>query len=146
MLRRFGIEALYRSLLLLKIAIASVALLMLSPEESRPLHIAVFFLANKVFTEAICRHGNLLVAELIDEEAARRPERVASRSSLYFGAVALFTKPGQALAAMVGYFALQTGAPLFRIVVVVPAACGVVQLLLFARFRGSKKHVAIKVV
>jgi Na+/melibiose symporter-like transporter len=144
LLRRYGIETLFRSLLLLKIVIASIALLLLSPEESRPLHIAAFFLANKVFTEAICRHGNLLVADLIDEEAAMHPGRVASRSSLYFGAVALFTKPGQALAAMVGFFALQTGAPLFRIVTVVPAACGVLQLLLFARFHIGRKHVAMK--
>ena len=107
---------------------------------------AAFLFVNKVMGEAICRHGNLVVADLVDEDMALHGE-VASRSSLILGANALFTKPGQAVAAVVGWFVfrgqsevLDHGESLFIYVVAVPAICGAMQMLLWSQFslRGAK--------
>lgn len=122
---------------------------------------AVFLLVNKIMGEAICRHGNLVVADLVDEDMVLSGE-TSSRSSLILGTNALFTKPGQALAAVVGWFLFRNqtsvsdgGEVLFYSVVAVPAICGFLQLLLWSQFtlKGSalmqikeKRSQQIKVV
>lgn len=62
---------------------------------------AFYLVGNKVFNETICRHGNLVVADLVDEDFFLY-KRAVSMSSAVFGANALFTKPGQSLAPMLG--------------------------------------------
>lgn len=101
---------------------------------------ALFLFVNKIMGEAICRHGNLVIADLVDEDMMRHGE-TTSRSSLILGANALFTKPGQAAAAVVGWFifrgqgqVLDGGEALFSSVLAIPAVCGLLQLLLWSQF------------
>ena len=152
LLRRLGAPRLLQLLAVLKIAISLTAFVFLLPAQSAPVWVAVFFLANKVFTETMCRHGNLVVADLIDEDSQLHPLRVQSRSSLYFGAIALFTKPGQAMAAMVGWGAFATGSgaegqlQVFRYATLVPAACGALQLVCWRFFKAGDGKEMLKVV
>lgn len=139
-LHRVGVKRVLEGLALAKLLIGAGAFWFLVPGESHSFNIAVFFLANKVFNEAMCRHGNLVVADLIDEDLAEHPALNVSRSSLYFGAIALFTKPGQALAAMVGWQVLGVDGPvsssvLYRYSTLVPVVCGAMQLGLWRLFR-----------
>mmetsp|Transcript_10978 Transcript_10978/g.27734 ORF Transcript_10978/g.27734 Transcript_10978/m.27734 type:complete len:521 (-) Transcript_10978:37-1599(-) len=68
--------------------------------------VVLFIVLNKVFNEAICRHGNLVVADLVDEDMALNSRRV-SASSVVYGVNAFFTKPGQSIAPMSGWFLLR---------------------------------------
>ena len=132
LLLRIGVKRLLQGLSILKFGLSLSAGYILNPESASAMTIAAYFLANKVFTETMCRHGNLVVAELIDEDFASHPLLTKSRSSLYFGAIALFTKPGQALAAMVGWGAFgssfgNVSAKVFWYATFVPALCGLLQ-------------------
>jgi len=77
-----------------KIALSLLMFFYASPQNASLL--VLFLLTSKVFSEAICRHGNLLLSDVIDEDAVLN-SRDTSVSTLMFGANALFTKPGQAL-------------------------------------------------
>ncbi len=144
LLRAIGVRYLIFALLLVKVVIGMAGWIFLTSGSASVLQLALFFLLNKACTEVICRHGNLVVAELVDEDSGH--QTALSRSSMYFGAIALFTKPGQALAAMVGYVALQKDAPLFQMVTLVPVVCGLLQLgfySLFSTHQSSKPQMKI---
>ena len=105
--------------------------------------LCVLFLLNKVSTEVICRHCNLVVADLVESDAEQRPANFLSRSSLFYGANAFFAKPGQALAAVFGYFAFKEGGSkivLFRIYFLVPVVCGAIQIVIFSFFPMARKN------
>jgi Na+/melibiose symporter-like transporter len=149
-LKRIGVNSLLNWLFIVKILVCLMGFFLIDASAAPLLQLAVFFLSNKVFTEVICRHGNLVVSNLIDEDQAAH-EGAQSRSALYFGAIALFTKPGQALAAMIGWATLgnafEDKVRLFQIVTLIPAFCGVVQLaifMLYAKKAESAKQIKFK--
>ena len=135
-LRKFGLYRMMQLLYLLKILISAVAFGSLQPGQSSVSSFCAFFLANKIMTETICRHGNLVVAELSDQDCHRN-SRANSRSSMYFGAIALFSKPGQAIAAMIGWKALDNEYYFFVALTLVPCICGILQVLLWRKFTFS---------
>ena len=102
---------------------------------------------NQSFSECICRHGNLVVADIVDEDQVVN-RRAGNRSSMLFGATALFSKPGQSIAPMVGWGLLnfqwigQGDNPqtlLFSMLYLVPLLCGIFQYAAWSRYtlRGS---------
>lgn len=161
LLLRIGLHSLLRGLFSLKVTLSVVFYLWWG---DAPLALAAFLMLNKIMTETICRHGNLVVAELVDEGSARvkrgavvertdacLPDmalhrRVESRSSLLYGAAALFSKPGQATAAMVGWFIFRDNGDAAALratdlagpVLLVPALCGAAQLLLWQMYRPRR--------
>lgn len=147
MLRQVGVAALLEALFVVKVVVGVLGAL-LAPNSSGSGLFVLFFLANKIFTEVICRHGNLFVAELIDESVVAAPPRAESRASMYYGAVALLTKPGQALAAVAGWFLVRTVTTddrLFLCVALLPVACGMLQLALFSRVTRAERR-TLKIV
>eukprot|EP01060_Flectonema_neradi_P019135 TRINITY_DN2614_c0_g3_i1.p1 TRINITY_DN2614_c0_g3~~TRINITY_DN2614_c0_g3_i1.p1 ORF type:complete len:548 (+),score=32.13 TRINITY_DN2614_c0_g3_i1:101-1645(+) len=60
-------------------------------------------LANRVFTETVCRLEPLVITDLIDEDCVVN-KRQHLMSSMIFGSFSLFTKPAQSLAPMIGYY------------------------------------------
>ena len=78
----------------------------------------IFFLfivfSNRVFTEGTCKLLNLIISDLVDEDFVLHNRKQAI-SALIFGTSALFSKPGQTLAPLIGTWLLaeQTGHSLF---------------------------------
>jgi Na+/melibiose symporter-like transporter len=102
----------------------------------------LYILCAKVFNEVICRHGNLVLADIVDEDNYTY-NRSISMSSLVFGVNAFFTKPGQSLAPMFGkkmisYYGTGqsnlgvTPRVIFCFMTGVPIACGTIQLILWS--------------
>lgn len=73
-----------------------------------------FFFSNRVFTEGTCKLLNLIISDLVDEDFVLHNRKQAI-SALIFGTSALFSKPGQTLAPLIGTWLLakQTGHSLF---------------------------------
>ena len=134
-LHRVGLRSFLLGLYAFKVVVGAVGLFLVAPTSSSFVQLAALFLTNKVFTEVICRHGNLVVADLVEEDSALHPQRSSSRSSMYFGANAFFSKPGEALAAVVCYYAQKYDASLYQLLFAIPIACGVAQLLIFQAYR-----------
>lgn len=70
--------------------------------------------SNRVFTEGTCKLLNLIISDLVDEDFVIH-NRSQAISALVFGTAALFSKPGQTLAPLIGTWLLaeQTGHSLF---------------------------------
>jgi len=162
---RLGVWKLLRQLYVFKLLTALAELLLgiyvglhIQQEFSHPTSVAMLFLffvlLNKVSNEVICRHGNLVVANLVDEDMLLH-QRSDSLSTLLFGVNAFFTKPGQSFAPMIGWRVLayfdKTAQPgeteqgdvlgaqsathaMFLMWTFVPLLCAIAQLLLWARF------------
>lgn len=109
--------------------------------------LATFLMLNKVTSEVVCRHGNLVVAELVDEDTQRH-HRTESRASLVYGALALLSKPGQGLAALVGWRLFGTASAsslhVWRVALAVPLLCGAAQLILWQFVSLPKKPAQLK--
>ena len=73
-----------------------------------------FFFSNRVFTEGTCKLLNLIISDLVDEDFVLHNRKQAI-SALIFGTSALFSKPGQTLAPLIGTWLLakRTGQSLF---------------------------------
>eukprot|EP00993_Chasmostoma_nieuportense_P000274 NODE_1254_length_1582_cov_32.850172_g1184_i0.p1 GENE.NODE_1254_length_1582_cov_32.850172_g1184_i0~~NODE_1254_length_1582_cov_32.850172_g1184_i0.p1 ORF type:complete len:495 (+),score=136.71 NODE_1254_length_1582_cov_32.850172_g1184_i0:72-1556(+) len=67
--------------------------------------LTAFLLVNRVVTECVCRLVPLIITDLIDEDTVLNSRKV-TMSSMYFGCHAFFTKPGQSLAPMFGWWVL----------------------------------------
>ena len=65
--------------------------------------LTICLLANRVFTESVCRLEPLVITDLIDEDCVVNKRRHLM-SSMIFGSFSLFTKPSQSLAPMLGYY------------------------------------------
>jgi len=61
--------------------------------------------SNRVFTEGTCKLLNLVISDLVDEDAVLH-SRTQAISALMFGTVALLSKPGQTLAPLIGTWVL----------------------------------------
>lgn len=61
--------------------------------------------SNRVFTEGTCKLLNLVISDLVDEDAVVHGRRQAV-SALVFGTVAFLSKPGQTLAPLIGTWLL----------------------------------------
>ena len=57
--------------------------------------------SNRVFTEGTCKLLNLVVTDLVDEDFVLNHRKQAV-SALIFGTLALFSKPGQTFAPIIG--------------------------------------------
>lgn len=99
---------------------------------------------KKSFSECICRHGNLVVSDIVDEDKVKN-QRDASASTLIFGANALFTKPGQSIAPVVGWSVLsyhnfrgessaELNGIMFTMLCLVPVCCAIIQYLLWRQY------------
>jgi Na+/melibiose symporter-like transporter len=101
---RVTLYVLLRRLFLAKLALPLVALALLFVYRHWAL-LALAILALKVHNETICRHGNLVIADLVDEDAAlfRRSHAIPT---MIFGANALFTKSAQSVAPMLATFVI----------------------------------------
>lgn len=93
LVERYSVYALVRALLWLKVAFVA-ALYVLADHVAA---VALYAVLAKSFSEVICRHWGLVIAQLVDEDQVleRRP---ASLASSIQGAVALFTKSAQSVA------------------------------------------------
>eukprot|EP01114_Cavostelium_apophysatum_P001315 TRINITY_DN11119_c0_g1_i1.p1 TRINITY_DN11119_c0_g1~~TRINITY_DN11119_c0_g1_i1.p1 ORF type:complete len:474 (-),score=86.24 TRINITY_DN11119_c0_g1_i1:66-1487(-) len=151
----FGLYNVYQTFVIIKIVLSLLAYLF--TENAGWAVFALFLLANKVFSETICRHGNLVLADLVDEDFVLN-NRAQSMSSMIFGANALFSKPGQSLAPMLGWYLLSRhhqydptesevhksltvpSDVMFRMLVLVPLFCGILQFFLWRMFalKGDK--------
>ena len=80
-----------------------LALAMAAAGPSSTLLLTVFVVSNRVFAEGTCKLCDLVVADLVDEDRVRnrRPHSIAV---LIFGTTNLFSKPGQTLAPLVGFW------------------------------------------
>lgn len=116
--------------------------------------LCLFISSNRIFTEGICRLLNLIITDLVDEDYVKF-NRTSPVSALIFGTAALFSKPGQTLAPLLGSYLiyLNTGKSIFldrvnksnkandffnsnaakdgcfRVVVFLPIFCAVIQLI-----------------
>ncbi|KAH3743847.1 transmembrane protein 180-like [Pelomyxa schiedti] len=142
----YGVYPVIKGLIICKITLAVLALSLEIAWLSWTF-IPLYLLLNKVFNEALCRHGNIVVANLVDEDAVRY-NRKTSVSAMMFGVVAFVTKPGQSLAPMFTWALLndnltepqsESGPTIVFLITVVPLVCGLLQLLLWLRFtlKGS---------
>lgn len=152
---KYGLHFILNNLFLLKILLALG--MWIIQWQTSPVLIVAFIILNKVFTESICRHGALILSDLVDEDFVLNNRKTSSSSALN-GVHAFFTKPGQSLAPMLGWFVLslynyqnldttQQFSPnsgieipvelkngLFNLLVFVPIACGLVQIFLWSQF------------
>jgi Na+/melibiose symporter-like transporter len=115
------------------------------------LGIALYLVLNKSASEVICRHGNLVLADVTDEFAVNifsrsvdeHPEQ-RSWSAAVLGANAFLTKPAASIAPMVGWWLLQNDRQgihaIATWVFAVPLIVGAVQALLWRRYslRGDR--------
>eukprot|EP00047_Mylnosiga_fluctuans_P024400 m.160403 g.160403 ORF g.160403 m.160403 type:complete len:238 (+) comp9849_c1_seq7:895-1608(+) len=133
-----------RALLWVKTAMAAV---MFWTGPDSVLLLCIFIASNRIFTEGTCKLLGLVISDLVDEDYILR-RRAHPLSALIFGAAALFAKPGQTIAPLLGTTALdRIGAAgiqqgVFYLLVLVPLCCGAVQLLCWAAFslRGDALH------
>lgn len=93
---------------------------------------------------------NLVVADLVDEDHMIN-KRNTSASAMMFGACALFTKPGQTIAPVVGWSVLsynnfrgssaiiEQNTVIFTMLCLVPIGCAIVQYICWYKFslKGS---------
>jgi hypothetical protein len=91
-------------------------------------------LANKVFTEAICRHSGLILSDIVDEFSSLSHRSSEAISATLFGVNAFFTKPGQSLAPIAGRSMMlqRDRGSLLSTASLVPLACGSLQSVLLA--------------
>jgi Na+/melibiose symporter-like transporter len=102
---------------------------------------AFFLVMNKMLGEAVCRHTNLILSDVIDEDSVLHG-RHASESTLIHGLSFFVSKPGQSIAPMVAMSLLgdaAAGTPeymtrLFMMMCCVPLACTVVQSILWLAY------------
>ena len=105
----------------------------------------------QVFTESICRHGNLVLADLVDEDTVSF-RRTSPISATIAGANALLTKPGQSIAPMAGWLLLNadtaekldTSAGFYSqtglVMLGVPVLCALLQLFIWSKFSLHGKY------
>ena len=76
--------------------------------------LCIFIASNRIFTEGTCKLLSLVISDLVDEDFVKF-RRKGPVSALVFGTSALFSKPGQTLAPLLGSYILylQTGKSLF---------------------------------
>tara|TARA_R110002050_G_scaffold26382_2_gene69602 strand:+ start:174 stop:1475 length:1302 start_codon:yes stop_codon:yes gene_type:complete len=178
-LRRYGLFLLIRWLVsfkvILSLACAVITWILLGAAEGTEsisygmvLFIAIYLLVARVSNEIICRHGNLVLADIVDEDNHLH-NRIESKSSMIYGVNAFFTKPGQSLAPMAGWLLLsstdivnstndvtldEVGSNNDRIsfsraksillaVTLVPLACGVLQHLLWRMYTLHGQYLSI---
>jgi Na+/melibiose symporter-like transporter len=102
---------------------------------------AFFLLMNKMLGEAVCRHTNLILSDVIDEDSVLHG-RHASESTLIHGLSFFVSKPGQSIAPMVAMSLLGDAVDgtaeymsrLFMMMCCVPLACTVLQSILWLRY------------
>lgn len=109
--RRFGVYTVIKWLFYVKLSL-SVIMLMVGP--NWPGLLCFYIASNRVFTEGTCKLLNLIISDLVDEDFVLHNRKQAI-SALIFGTSALFSKPGQTLAPLIGTWLLakQTGHSLF---------------------------------
>jgi len=102
---------------------------------------AFFLVMNKMLGEAVCRHSNLILSDVIDEDAVCNGRR-GTESTLIHGLSFFVSKPGQSIAPMLA-MAILGDAPadsdlyrwrLFYMMCCVPLACTLVQTVLWLRY------------
>lgn len=92
-IKKYGIYYVIQGLLYLKLGFSIFGYIFGNYNEFNWKFWAFFLLFNKVFNEAICRHGNLVLTDLVDEDCVIE-NRKQPISAAIFGINALFTKPG----------------------------------------------------
>jgi Na+/melibiose symporter-like transporter len=159
---RHGAVPVVRVVIAVRLALAALALLLLRPLAlaavdfaagapatpaatptlvAMSLGAAFFLLMNKMLGEAVCRHTNLILSDVIDEDSVLHG-RHASESTLIHGLSFFVSKPGQSIAPMVAMTLLGDavdGTPeymlrLFTMMCYVPLACTVLQTILWLRY------------
>lgn len=109
--RQFGVYTVIKWLFYVKLAL-SVVMLVCGP--NWPTLLCFYIASNRVFTEGTCKLLNLIISDLVDEDFVLHNRKQAI-SALIFGTSALFSKPGQTIAPLLGTWLLaeQTGHSLF---------------------------------
>jgi hypothetical protein len=121
------------------------------------LFLLVYMVLAKSFNEVICRHGNLVLADIVDEDTYLH-DRATSISSLIFGVNAFFTKPGQSLAPAFGWKMISLFSPatssstsslgiepmtIFLFLVLVPIICGTLQSFVWSFFSLHTRYLEV---
>ena len=129
------LSALYR----LKFLLAVAALLVFWACGSQPSWVfyACLIVAFKVSNETVCRHGSLVLSDIVDEDVVKNSRPVSS-STFIFGANALFTKSAQSFAPMLTWpFLVHTGSdpePAFYLLVLTPLVISLIQMAIWRTF------------
>eukprot|EP01105_Mastigella_eilhardi_P002030 TRINITY_DN1243_c0_g1_i2.p1 TRINITY_DN1243_c0_g1~~TRINITY_DN1243_c0_g1_i2.p1 ORF type:complete len:308 (-),score=81.49 TRINITY_DN1243_c0_g1_i2:64-987(-) len=146
LLYRYGLHSLLNMLFVVKVVLSSCAL-MLNFVTDAAFVVPLYLMLGKVFNEVVCRHGNLAVSDLTDEDYVRNARHL-SVSAMMVGIVNFVTKPGQSAAPMLTWALLPAHVTddvideadaadrqtLAACVVATPLVCGLLQLLLWRRF------------
>lgn len=109
--RRFGVYSVIKWLFYVKLGLS---LIMLACGPNWSILLCFYIASNRVFTEGTCKLLNLIISDLVDEDFVLHNRKQAI-SALIFGTAALFSKPGQTIAPLLGTWLLaeQTGYSLF---------------------------------
>ena len=97
----------------------------------------------------MCRHTNLVLSDVIDEDTVRN-SRLDSESTLIHGVAAFFSKPGQSLAPVIAMLVLDDAShhadtdrrKLFYLMVGVPLAVTSVQFFLWRLYSLRDDYLA----
>ncbi|XP_029201215.2 transmembrane protein 180-like isoform X1 [Acropora millepora] len=109
--RRFGVYSVIKWLFYVKLGLSMI---MLACGPNWSILLCFYIASNRVFTEGTCKLLNLIISDLVDEDFVLHNRKQAI-SALIFGTAALFSKPGQTIAPLLGTWLLaeQTGYSLF---------------------------------
>eukprot|EP01100_Stratorugosa_tubuloviscum_P009951 TRINITY_DN4209_c0_g1_i1.p1 TRINITY_DN4209_c0_g1~~TRINITY_DN4209_c0_g1_i1.p1 ORF type:complete len:203 (-),score=37.52 TRINITY_DN4209_c0_g1_i1:77-685(-) len=152
-IQKYGLYYILKRLYQFKFIICIISFLLVKKFNNQFI-ILLFMLTNKSFSESICKHNNLVVADLVDEDFYIH-NRSRPLSTIIFGFHALFTKAGQSLAPIFGWFALtnldqgqiinqEIKNYIFLLAVCIPFICGIIQSLMWVQF--SLKDSYLKLV
>ena len=99
---RFGVYRVIGTAFVLKVGLSGMALCI---GHRHAVFVGVFAVATRVLTECVCRQTPIILADLVDEDQVlnRRDKKM---SGVIIGSSAFFTKPGESLAPMLGWYLL----------------------------------------
>jgi len=106
LVQKWGLHPAVKFVLKIRFVVAMLALVLLTTCFSWWLA-CVFILGNRVVSECICRLFPLVLSDLADEDMYLQ-QRGKSMSGSIVGSVNLFSKPGQSLAPMMGFYLVST--------------------------------------
>ena len=160
LVQRWGLQPAVAMVLRVRFIVALLSFFLLTTAFSWWLA-CIFILGNRVVSECICRLFPLVLSDLTDEDMFLQ-QRGKSMSGSIVGSVNLFSKPGQSLAPILGFYLLSdhvmngkdalfqsdgvvgvdTRLQMSQIVALVPLLCTAAEWLLWRRYTLHGKYLA----
>jgi Na+/melibiose symporter-like transporter len=160
LVQHWGLYKAMQCVLYIRFAVAFLALWLLTAKFSW-LAACACILANRVVSECVCRLFPLVLSDLTDEDMFLQ-QRGQSMSASIIGSVNLFSKPGQSLAPILGFYVLSSAdgqtpqlfssashssvdsdalrVQINRLIVLVPLLSTVLEWLLWRRYNLHGKY------